>query len=102
MIHHLIWNTIKLNNPHNAIIKSAIIGDQKYLLEKVRDDEYTFVYPVVNSVGINQWLGSKNSFYKKRDIFNKIDKPLGSISLCLNKKLISGKLLNYEDVELRD
>jgi len=52
------------------------------------------------SVGINQWLGSKNSFYKKRDIFNKLDRPLGSISLCLNKKLISGKLLNYEDVEL--
>ena len=52
------------------------------------------------SVGINQWLGSKNSFYKKRDIFNKLDRPLGSISLCLNKNLISGKLLNYEDVEL--
>ncbi len=71
--------------------KSIFLGGQSKLIIKTMK-QY--------SVGINQWLGSKNSFYKKRDIFNKLDRPLGSISLCLNKKLISGKLLNYEDVEL--
>ncbi len=52
------------------------------------------------SVGINQWLGSADSLYKKREMFNKIDKPLGSISLCLNKKLVSRKNIDLEDIEL--
>ena len=52
------------------------------------------------SVGINQWLGSADSLYKKRELFNKIDKPLGSISLCLNKKLVSRKNIDLEDIEL--
>ena len=52
------------------------------------------------SVGINQWLGSVDSLYKKREMFNKIDKPLGSISLCLNKKLVSRKNIDFEDIEL--
>jgi len=52
------------------------------------------------SLGINQWLGSVDSLYKKREMFNKIDKPLGSISLCLNKKLVSRKNIDLEDIEL--
>tara|TARA_B100000427_G_C15497670_1_gene590551 strand:- start:178 stop:870 length:693 start_codon:yes stop_codon:yes gene_type:complete len=52
------------------------------------------------SLGINQWLGSIESLYKKRDLFNKIDKPLGSISLCLDKKLIAAKDINFKDIEL--
>ncbi len=52
------------------------------------------------SLGINQWLGSIESLYKKRDLFNKIDKPLGSISLCLDKKLIASKDINFKDIEL--
>ena len=52
------------------------------------------------SVGINQWLGSVDSLYKKKEMFNKIDKPLGSISLCINKKLVSRKNIDLEDIEL--
>ena len=52
------------------------------------------------SLGINQWHGSIESLYKKRDLFNKIHKPLGSISLCLDKKLISEKDINFKDIEL--
>ena len=52
------------------------------------------------SVGINQWLGSVDSLYKKKEMFNKIDKPLGSISLCLNKKLVSRRNIDFEDIEL--
>ena len=52
------------------------------------------------SVGINQWLGSVDALYKKKEMFNKIDKPLGSISLCLNKKLVSRKNIDLEDIEL--
>ena len=52
------------------------------------------------SVGINQWLGSTDSLYKKKELYNKIDKPLGSISLCLDKKLVSRKNIDLEDIEL--
>ena len=52
------------------------------------------------SLGINQWLGSIDSLYKKREIYNKIDEPLGSISLCLNKKLASEKNIDFNDIEL--
>ncbi len=52
------------------------------------------------SVGINQWLGSIDTLYKKRDIFNKLDKPLGSISLCLNKNLILENDIDFKDIEL--
>jgi len=51
------------------------------------------------SVGINQWLGTADSLYQKMDIFNKLEKPLGSVSLCLNKEFTLGNDINYEDVE---
>ena len=52
------------------------------------------------SVGINQWLGSLDSLNKKREIFNKLENPLGSISLCSNNKLILGKGIDFKDIEL--
>jgi len=71
--------------------KSIFLGGQSNLIIKTMK-QY--------SVGINQWLGSVESLYKKREIFNKIDKPLGSISLCLNKKLVSDKNIDFKDIEL--
>ena len=71
--------------------KSIFLGGQSNLIIKTMK-QY--------SVGINQWLGSVDSLYKKRSMFNKIDKPLGSISLCLNKKLVSEKNIYFKDIEL--
>jgi len=71
--------------------KSIFLGGQSNLIIKTMK-QY--------SLGINQWLGSVDSLYKKREMFNKIDKPLGSISLCLNKKLVSEKNINFKDIEL--
>ena len=71
--------------------KSIFLGGQSNLIIKTMK-QY--------SVGINQWLGSVDSLYKKREMFNKIDKPLGSISLCLNKKLVSEKIIDFKDIEL--
>ncbi len=71
--------------------KSIFLGGQSNLIIKTMK-QY--------SVGINQWLGSVDSLYKKREMFNKIDKPLGSISLCLNKKLFSEKNIDFKDIEL--
>jgi len=71
--------------------KSIFLGGQSNLIIKTMK-QY--------SLGINQWLGSIDLLYKKRAIFNKIDKPLGSISLCLNKKLVSEKNIYFKDIEL--
>ena len=71
--------------------KSIFLGGQSNLIIKTMK-QY--------SLGINQWLGSVDLLYKKRAMFNKIDKPLGSISLCLNKKLVSEKNIYFKDIEL--
>ncbi len=71
--------------------KSIFLGGQSNLIIKTMK-QY--------SLGINQWLGSIDSLYKKREMFNKIDEPLGSISLCLNKKLASEKNIDFNDIEL--
>ena len=52
------------------------------------------------SVGINQWLGSINELYKTRDKYKKIDKPRGSISLCVNKDLYLKNKIIFDDIEL--
>ena len=52
------------------------------------------------SVGINQWLGSINELYKTRDKYKKIDKPGGSISLCVNKDLYLKNKIIFDDIEL--
>tara|TARA_B100001250_G_scaffold410052_1_gene435705 strand:- start:96 stop:809 length:714 start_codon:yes stop_codon:yes gene_type:complete len=51
------------------------------------------------SVGINQWLGSINELYKTRDIYKKIDRPMGSISLCVNKDLYLKNKIIFDDIE---
>jgi len=52
------------------------------------------------SVGINQWLGSLSELYKTRELYKKIDRPMGSISLCVNKDLYLNNKKIFDDIEL--
>ncbi len=83
-----------------------------YVVEKfdfTKDDREIFlggksdlIFEVMRkySVGINQWFGSEESFRKKREIYEKLEEPIGSISLCLNKDFPSKKKINIKNVEL--
>ena len=52
------------------------------------------------SVGINQWLGSIDKLYKTREIYKKIVRPMGSISLCVNKEIYLKNKIIFDDIEL--
>ena len=52
------------------------------------------------AIGINQWMGTKNSFEEKEFQFTQIKHPRGNLSLCLkvhNPNIFDSKL-NYEKI----
>ena len=52
------------------------------------------------SIGINQWMGTKNSFEEKESQFTQIKNPKGNLSLCLNvnNPVFFESKLNYENI----
>ena len=52
------------------------------------------------SIGINQWMGTKNSFEEKESQFTQIKNPRGNLSLCLdvNNPVFFDSKLNYENI----
>ena len=52
------------------------------------------------SIGINQWMGTKNSFEEKESQFTQIKNPRGNLSLCLdvNNPLFFDSKLKYENI----
>ena len=52
------------------------------------------------SIGINQWMGTKNSFEEKESQFTQIKNPRGNLSLCLdvNNPVFFESKLNYENI----
>ena len=51
-------------------------------------------------IGINQWIGTKNSFQKKESMFNQIMHPRGNLSLCskADNPIFFDSKLNYEKI----
>jgi hypothetical protein len=51
-------------------------------------------------IGINQWIGTKNSFQEKESIFNQIKYPRGNLSLCskADNPTFFDSELNYEKI----
>ena len=51
-------------------------------------------------IGINQWIGTKNSFQKKESLFNQIMHPRGNLSLCskADNPIFFDSKLNYEKI----
>ena len=51
-------------------------------------------------IGINQWIGTKNSFQKKESMFNQIMHPRGNLSLCskADNPIFFDSELNYEKI----
>ena len=52
------------------------------------------------AIGINQWMGTKNSFEEKESQFTQIKNPRGNLSLCLdvNNPVFFDSKLNYENI----
>lgn len=52
------------------------------------------------AIGINQWMGTKNSFEEKESQFTQIKNPKGNLSLCLNvnNPVFFESKLNYENI----
>ena len=52
------------------------------------------------AIGINQWMGTKNSFEEKESQFTQIKNPRGNLSLCLdvNNPLFFDSKLKYENI----
>ena len=52
------------------------------------------------AIGINQWMGTKNSFEEKESQFTEINNPRGNLSLCLdvNNPVFFDSKLNYENI----
>ena len=52
------------------------------------------------SIGINQWMGTNNSFEEKESQFTQIKNPRGNLSLCLdvNNPVFFDSKLNYENI----
>ena len=52
------------------------------------------------AIGINQWMGTKNSFEEKESQFTQIKNPRGNLSLCLdvNNPVFFESKLNYENI----
>ena len=52
------------------------------------------------AIGINQWMGTKNSFEEKESQFTQIKNPKGNLSLCLdvNNPVFFDSKLNYENI----
>ena len=52
------------------------------------------------AIGINQWMGTKNSFEEKESQFTQINNPRGNLSLCLdvNNPVFFNSKLNYEKI----
>ena len=52
------------------------------------------------AIGINQWMGTKNSFEEKESQFTQINNPRGNLSLCLdvNNPVFFDSKLNYENI----
>ena len=53
-----------------------------------------------HAIGINQWMGTKNSFEEKESQFTQIKNPRGNLSLCLdvNNPLFFDSKLKYENI----
>ena len=53
-----------------------------------------------HAIGINQWMGTKNSFEEKESQFTQIKNPKGNLSLCLNvnNPVFFESKLNYENI----
>ena len=53
-----------------------------------------------HAIGINQWMGTKNSFKEKESQFTQIKNPRGNLSLCLdvNNPVFFDSKLNYENI----
>ena len=51
-------------------------------------------------IGINQWIGTKNSFQEKESMFNQIKHPRGNLSLCskADNPFFFESELNYEKI----
>ena len=52
------------------------------------------------AIGINQWMGTKNSFEEKESQFTQIKNPRGNLSLCLdvNNPVFFDSKLKYENI----
>ena len=53
-------------------------------------------------IGINQWIGSKNSFEEKEFTFSQIEHPRGNLSLCskADSPIFFDSELNYEKIHV--